>query len=955
MVASIELFANQTAPTAILQLALPIGQDFCVVSNTQNFPQIMSGSGQQFRIAIQDTSTSPIELLLVTATVGNNFTVTRGIEGSTPSAHIAGAGIAQIITQDVFGNVFPQVPRVAIASPVTIVKGDNAVEINLATPGIAAVSVDPTTLIPGKKYTVKDKAGNAGTYAIIITPASGMIDGGNNFQITENFGSVTFESDGINLLIVSIVNPPASTFSQISREILVDPRDYGARCTGWYGINSCAIGAAGTNFVIGDKFLVADLALEAHCRGAQLAEGEVLSVNGGGGITGFSLLKIGSGYYPGGVWVQPLTGAGIGASLNINSVFTGPGAPSTNLQSGGISTELGLGGSYNAGGVYAVGDTFAIPNPSLNGNYATGRVDSVSDIGQVVTYHLNNPGGDYEVASAVECKTLTGFGIGLSLNITDNTSAGNTFDDTHGYIAASLAAVAAGGSTLWVDNSWVANLMLPSGTSLLGQGLGPNYSYETANGPNFIFPSTGPHMFIIGVPNFGIDFNAAENICLTGGQVRAYEGDCYQSTAAIGSFIGAGGGAKCWLYKVSARGCKTGLGSPDGTGGFMFLVSELSDWCANQYGIFGPLSDFLTIGDTFCSCGTGMRLPASAGGLARIISPRFEYSYNGIELDSGGLQTDIVGAQFDRISERGIYIVNSQQVKITGGSVKACGFGGTLTVTGAANNGSGLIRLTVNGYGDNPNGGDTPTSYLVTGDVINISGVIGTLEANGNQQTITVVDGTHIDLQGSAYVNAYISGGYGNVNGKGSYLIVANSTDIHCSNVAFEGYSGGTYIPIASVIDAVNSTNISFFGGIANKDTGANTGTYLQAFANWHNATNTPPAGVTIAVTNNPLFSNDIFAPTGRIVATGTSTALLETDNTLEINVAVPFAVNINPAILIPFKRYTIIDVSGNAGTDNITLTPSSGTINGQATFVLINARQSVTFYSNGTNLRIVA
>jgi hypothetical protein len=68
-------------------------------------------------------------------------------------------------------------------------------------------------------------------------------------------------------------------------------------------------------------------------------------------------------------------------------------------------------------------------------------------------------------------------------------------------------------------------------------------------------------------------------------------------------------------------------------------------------------------------------------------------------------------------------------------------------VTGAANNGSGLIRLTV-----------ADTTGLTTGDVRYVSSVGGTTEANG-VWTITVVDATHVDLQGSTFTNAWTSGG----------------------------------------------------------------------------------------------------------------------------------------------------------------------------------------------------
>jgi hypothetical protein len=73
---------------------------------------------------------------------------------------------------------------------------------------------------------------------------------------------------------------------------------------------------------------------------------------------------------------------------------------------------------------------------------------------------------------------------------------------------------------------------------------------------------------------------------------------------------------------------------------------------------------------------------------------------------------------------------------------------GALAVSGTANNGSGLVRLTV-----------SSTSGLATGEICDVSSVGGTTEANGTW-TITVVDATHIDLTGSTYANPWTSGGY---------------------------------------------------------------------------------------------------------------------------------------------------------------------------------------------------
>lgn len=69
------------------------------------------------------------------------------------------------------------------------------------------------------------------------------------------------------------------------------------------------------------------------------------------------------------------------------------------------------------------------------------------------------------------------------------------------------------------------------------------------------------------------------------------------------------------------------------------------------------------------------------------------------------------------------------------------------TVNGAADNGSGLIRLQT-----------TNAHTFTTGQRVVVTGVGGTTEANGNW-LITVIDSTHFDLIGSAFANAFASNG----------------------------------------------------------------------------------------------------------------------------------------------------------------------------------------------------
>jgi hypothetical protein len=70
-----------------------------------------------------------------------------------------------------------------------------------------------------------------------------------------------------------------------------------------------------------------------------------------------------------------------------------------------------------------------------------------------------------------------------------------------------------------------------------------------------------------------------------------------------------------------------------------------------------------------------------------------------------------------------------------------------MIVTGAASGTGGVVRLTVN-----------TTSQAKTNDTAIVAGITGTTEANGTFP-LTVIDATHIELQGSVFAHAYISGG----------------------------------------------------------------------------------------------------------------------------------------------------------------------------------------------------
>jgi hypothetical protein len=110
---------------------------------------------------------------------------------------------------------------------------------------------------------------------------------------------------------------------------------------------------------------------------------------------------------------------------------------------------------------------------------------------------------------------------------------------------------------------------------------------------------------------------------------------------------------------------------------------------------------------------------------------------------------------------------------------------GAQQITGTASNGSGLVRLTV-----------ASTSGFSTGQVKNVTQVTGTTEANGTW-TITVIDPTHIDLQGSAFSHAYVSGG-----------VIGGNEDLFA--FSFDSISNASFPAIAAFNGA---SQLGFFNG----------------------------------------------------------------------------------------------------------------------------------------------
>jgi hypothetical protein len=113
-------------------------------------------------------------------------------------------------------------------------------------------------------------------------------------------------------------------------------------------------------------------------------------------------------------------------------------------------------------------------------------------------------------------------------------------------------------------------------------------------------------------------------------------------------------------------------------------------------------------------------------------------------------QIDLQGSTFSGSYTPGGYVINNPSLPYNNTTIPQTGQNALdyRDVTAVTNNGSGLIRLTLN-----------TANGLITSQRVTVGSVGGVTSANGNW-SITVVNTTQIDLQGSTFSGSYTSGGY---------------------------------------------------------------------------------------------------------------------------------------------------------------------------------------------------
>ena len=124
----------------------------------------------------------------------------------------------------------------------------------------------------------------------------------------------------------------------------------------------------------------------------------------------------------------------------------------------------------------------------------------------------------------------------------------------------------------------------------------------------------------------------------------------------------------------------------------------------------------------------------------------------------------------------------------------------SVSVSGAADNGSGLIRITATNHG------------FLTGNIVDIEGVTGTTEANGAWR-VTYVDANNFDLQGSSFASAFVSGGTAYSLGAGLLIDRGTSFETLYASVDIKSHSANSGLVLFDDSNAIGISPASSLQG----------------------------------------------------------------------------------------------------------------------------------------------
>jgi len=346
-------------------------------------------------------------------------------------------------------------------------------------------------------------------------------------------------------------------------------------------------------------------------------------------------------------------------------------------------------------------------------------------------------------------------------------------------------------------------------------------------------------------------------------------------------------------------------------------------------------------------------------------------TFTGTNIFSGGVT--LGGTTFSGItgSTQCLHVNTSGVLSGTGSDCGAGGGSGTVTsvaltmpgifsVGGSPITTSGTLAVTASGTsGGIPyfSGASTlASSAALTANAPVIGGGAGVAPSvgtrSGNTTTfvtttgsLTTNDCVKIDASGNFIDNGSTCGGGGGTPGGSSGQVQYNNAG------AFGGFTVGGDGTLNTGTGAltVTKTNGVSFGTAATQNTGTSGATIpLLNGNNTYSGTSTFTGNVSHSGTTT--FTGSLSVPTRVVTAAGAVTVSATTDFFVCINKTVGAATTVNlPSSPATGLYYKIKDCKGDAATNNITVTPAAGTIDGGATAVINSPYAAIDVIYNGT------
>jgi len=293
---------------------------------------------------------------------------------------------------------------------------------------------------------------------------------------------------------------------------------------------------------------------------------------------------------------------------------------------------------------------------------------------------------------------------------------------------------------------------------------------------------------------------------------------------------------------------------------------------------------------------------------------------------------------------------------------------GDISVTGSPVTTSGVVDIDLSPSGVTPGtyGNGTNVAQVTVdakGRVTSVSVVPISTPGSGTVTSVNITGGTAITASGgpvttsgsitvSHAVSGVSAGTYGSASSVPQFTVDAQG---HVTSVSNVSITAGTVtsVGLTSTDLTVSGSPITTSGSITANltTTGVSAGSYGSAT---QVSTFTVDAKGRLSAAGSATITTPLSVPT-TVVTSGPTYSILTTDYLVVINLTVPGAMGVTLPSTPATGRIVIVkDGKGDATTNNITVSPASGNIDGAATFVIAANYGAVTCVYNGTEWSVV-